>query len=350
MTENNEIERAPHPSGDLFNSYLQDYQEDIRRIIGKYRYSNHHLEPEEVASRANLSLMKKREDILYSYEGEFDKNAFSKVAYTYVRNIIGWSHIREGNDKFVKNRVDVTHTTEEGPKTSFEFSIETEGYEEPGFEAFDSNDKFTTLLHVIKEYCHILTDGELKILSCLESGMTHEQISNKFQFTRQAVSHCALKLFDKIKAHFSSDVLEDDVSYKVSEGKEAISNFFSSKNGYIRMRKKDKDVLRRFLLANIQVYNSEEISLVLFNKKYRPNQISSFCVKNKMNFCLKPRTKKHKFSEKDVIEIANLYKEGKNAKEIGEILNLNPNIISGKKGHLFRLGLLKRPNSQATLD
>jgi hypothetical protein len=180
--ENTEInlDRLPHPLGDQFNFYLQDYQEDIQKIIGKHRYSNHKLEKEEIASRANLSLIKKREDILYDYEGEFDKNAFSKIAYTYVRNIIGWSHLKEGKDKYVKNRLDSTHSTEEGPKTSFDFAIETEGYEETGFEAFDSNEKFTVLLHVIKEYCHILTDSELKVLSCLESGMNQEQISNKF--------------------------------------------------------------------------------------------------------------------------------------------------------------------------
>ena len=83
-------------------------------------------------------------------------------------------------------------------KTSFEIAIEIEGEEDLSFEAFDSNEKFTTLLHVIKEYCHILTDGELKILSCLEMGMTHEQISEKFRFTRQAVSAAAIKLFEKV--------------------------------------------------------------------------------------------------------------------------------------------------------
>jgi len=336
-------ERPLHPLGDLFNSYLRDYQEDIKRIIGKYRYSNHHLEPEEIASRANLSLLKKREDILYSHEGEFDKNEFSKVAYTYVKNIIGWSHSREDKDKYIKNRLNSTHSTEEGPKTSFEFAIATEGYEESGFEAFDSNEKFTILLHVIKEYCHILTDGELKILSCLESGMTHEQISNKFEFTRQAVSHCALRLFDKIKAHFSADVLEDDVSYKVSEGIEAVNDFFTSSNGYISLSEKDKQSLRKFLLSNIKSYNSKEIAKLLFNNKYRPNQISSFCAKNRMSFCLKFAPRGHKFNEEETLELARLYNEGKTAQEIGKVFNLNPRVVSGKKGHLARLGLLNEP-------
>ena len=90
-----EGERPPHPQSDLFNSFLQNFQEDIKRIIGKFRYSSHHLEAAEIASRANLALLKKREDILYSYEGEFDEIAFKKLSYKYVKNIIGWSHYSE---------------------------------------------------------------------------------------------------------------------------------------------------------------------------------------------------------------------------------------------------------------
>ena len=205
--------QSPHPQTDFFNYCLQNFQEDIRRIIGKYRYGSHHLEPEEIASRANLMLLKKRESILRDYEGFFDEEAFKKTAYVYCRNIIGWSHSKENKSKYVTQRTDNIITTDEGPKTSFEFVMETEGYEDEGFEAFDSSDKFTVLLHVIKEYCHILTDSELKILSCLESGMTHEEISYKFNITRQAVSHSSMILFDKIKAHFSSDVLDDNISF-----------------------------------------------------------------------------------------------------------------------------------------
>lgn len=333
-------ERSPHPLGGLFNSFLSDYQEDIRRIIGKFRYSNHHLEPEEIASRANLSLLKKREDILYDFEGVFDKNAFSKVAYSYVRNIIGWSHVRENKDKFLKNRLNSTHSTEEGVKTTFELAIETEGVEEKGYESFDSNQKFTTLLHVLKEYCHILTDSELKILSCLEKGMTHEKISEKFGFTRQAVSHCAIGLFEKIKAHFSSDVLNDDNSQKVTEGNEAINSFFCDNEGYHEFSNKDRDLLRKFLLSNIKVYRLKEMADLFLKGKYKWQQISSFCAKNKLSFCILKTREKYQFSRDEEIKIAELYNQGKTAKEIGLALKLDPKVISGKKGHLSRMGLI----------
>ena len=332
--------RPPHSKTDFFNDCLQNFQEDIRRIIGKFRYNNHHLDIDEIASRANLMLVKKRDDILYGYDGNFDINAFKKIAYVYCRNIIGWSHSKENNDKYVTQRTDNLITTDEGPKTSFEFTIETEGYEDEGFEAFDSNTKFTTLLHVIKEYCHILTDAELKILSCLEVGMTHEQISKKLNVTRQAVSHTAINLFDKIKSHFSSDFLNDDNSSKVSEGNAAINDFFTDIVEHHPITKKDKISLKRFLLANALRYNNKEVANIFENGKYNPYQILSFCNRNKLSFCLVKPPKKHKFSEEDAIKIANLYKEGKTAHEIGEIFGVRYNVISGKKGHLSRLGLL----------
>lgn len=331
--------RPPHPLGEKFNLFLQDYQEDIQKIIGKHRYSNHYLEPEEIASRANLALLKKREDILYELEGDLDKDTFSKFAYTYIRNIIGWSHTKTGKDKYVKNRLDSTHVTDEGAQTTFDYAISTEGYEDSGFEAFDSNEKFTTLLHVIKEYCHILTEGELKILSCLESGMTHEEISHKFKFTRQAVSAASINLFEKIKGHFSSDVLNDNVSHKVSDGNKAIKDFFTPEK-FTRIAKQDRKALRKFLLSNTKTFSAKQVSQRFLNGKYNHNQIISFCAKNKLSFCLNNTGSNRKLTKKESEQIAKLYNEGKNRLQISKILGLNPYSVSAKKGHLSKLGLI----------
>ena len=332
--------RPPHPQSDLFNSFLQNYQEDIKRIVGKFRYSSHHLEPAEIASRANLALLKKREDILYNYEGEFDHVAFKKLAYMYVKNIIGWSHYKEDKDKYVKNRLNGTHSTEDGLKTSFEIAIEIEGEEDLSFEAFDSNEKFITLLHVIKEYCHILTDGELKILSCFEMGMPHAQISEKFRFTRQAVSAAAIKLFEKVKAHFSSDVLSDQTAFKVSDGNKAIHAFFSSSDGFTRIQFKDREPLKKFLLSNATLYTCKEVARKFLNGKYKPHQITTFCIKNKLIFCLIKLEVRPKFSEKETQRIVDLYNSGKNTYEIADIFETTAKVIAGKKGHLSRRGLI----------
>jgi len=179
----------------------------------------------------------------------------------------------------------------------------------------------------------------LKILSCLESGMTHEEISNKFKFTRQAVSAASLHLFEKIKNHFSSDVLNDDTSHKVSDGNQAIKDFFNPED-FIRITKADRTKLKKFLLANVKAYTAKEVSKHFMGGKYNSNQIFSFCVRNNLNFCLNRPPKNRKFTKKESLEIAKLYNEGKNAHEIGKIFGVEYNVISGKKGHLSRLGLI----------
>ena len=333
------IERPPHPSTDLFNSFLQNYQEDIRRIIGKFRYKNHYLDIDEIASRANLMLLKKRDDILYDFEGDFNKTSFSKLAYTYVRNIIGWSQTRESQDKYRKNRLDAIHVTEDGAKTSFDFAIELEGYEDSGFEAFDSTEKYATLLKIIKEYCHILTDGEIKILSCLEHGMGHYEIADKFKITHQAVSHAAIKVFAKIQAYFSKNVLSDDLSSNVSKGNKAINDFFTSKN-HSAMTESERHALRSFLLSNIQSYTIPQVSKKFMNGKFNKYQINSFCNRNRLNFCIVKSQRPTKYTPEDTQKIADLYNQGKTTPQIAKIMGVPPRSMSAKKGHLIRMGLL----------
>ena len=171
--------------------------------------------------------------------------------------------------------------------------------------------------------------------------MTHEEISIKFDITRQAVSHSAIILFDKIKSHFSSDVLNDDNSDKVSEGNEAIELFFKRMD-HFEMTKEDKQSLRNILLSNIRKYNVQDIAEKFKNGRYNKYQILSFANKNKLSFCLLRPPKRHKFTEEEEVKIANLYNEGKTAHEIGKVFGVAYNVISGKKGHLFRLGLLQR--------
>ena len=86
--------KPPHPDGDLFDSFLANYQEDFRRIIFKFKGDFHHLMADEILSEVNLALVRKRDEILYSIEGEITKSEFGKIAYRYTRNIIKWSHGR----------------------------------------------------------------------------------------------------------------------------------------------------------------------------------------------------------------------------------------------------------------
>lgn len=51
----------------LFDQYLVEFQEDIKRIVGKFKKSFHALSDEEIYSECNLHLLKNKEKILDSF-------------------------------------------------------------------------------------------------------------------------------------------------------------------------------------------------------------------------------------------------------------------------------------------
>ena len=55
-----------------YDIWLAEFQPDIVRIIGKFRKNFHHLDLEEVASQANLALIKGKEKLISTYDGEFN--------------------------------------------------------------------------------------------------------------------------------------------------------------------------------------------------------------------------------------------------------------------------------------
>ena len=57
-----------------FEQYLSEYQEDLVKIIGKYRRNYHQLSAEEIASEANLRLIKGRDKIIESLGNDFNQN------------------------------------------------------------------------------------------------------------------------------------------------------------------------------------------------------------------------------------------------------------------------------------
>ena len=50
-----------------FDAFLERYQEDINRIIGKNRGSNHLMSHEELVSEVNLSFVKKRDELIFNF-------------------------------------------------------------------------------------------------------------------------------------------------------------------------------------------------------------------------------------------------------------------------------------------
>jgi RNA polymerase sigma factor (sigma-70 family) len=318
-----------------YDEYLISYQEDMNRIIGKHRRPNHLLTHDELISEANMALVKYKGSILEKLQDDFNETSFKKMAYSFVSNQISWSHSRQSNHKYVKRRVDMVHETEDGPKTTFEASIATRGEEDEGYTSFDRNEKCAYLLNMVKKYSDILTDGEVKVLSMLEKGDKHEEISEKLGITRQAVSICAIHISEKIRAHLKADDIKDNNSKNITKGREAINSFFTPESGNTRICENHKEALRGILLDNIKVYTPEDISEKFFKGIYTYQQIISFATKNGIGFCLvKKECKSYKFTKEEEKLILELWETHRSSKKISEITGIPQRSLTSKIQHL----------------
>ena len=328
-----------------FNDFLNLYQEDINKIIGKYRGDRHYLSHEEIVSEVNLSLLKKRDELIHKFNGDFSCADFRKLAFSFVRNICRWTYSRIHNQSYVKRRIDKTHHTEDGFKSSFEFAVDFNGEEDPFFEDFDRNARCEYLIKMLKEYSGILTDQEITVLSMLEKGMKQEEISEILGVTRQAVSVTQINIFEKVRHYLSKSVINDHSFDSVSKGYESIKDFFSENSGYCRMQDEDKPLLKSFLLKNAKRLTSKEISEQFLKQKYSKRQIVAFAVKNKLSFCL---IKSHpkKYSEKETKKVLNLFLNGHTTKEVAKIIKRSTSSVAGKRANFTFLGLLPRINKK----
>ena len=324
-----------------FDAFLEAYQEDINRIIGKNRGVNHLMSHEELVSEVNLSFVKKRDELILKFNADFEQPDFRKLAYAFVTNICRWSYTKLAKNNYVKRRQDNTFHTDEGPKTTFEYAVDRIGEEESFYENFDRNEKCQYLMRMIKEYTGILTDKEVRILSMMEKGFTPAEMAEQTEVTHQAISVMSIKIFEKIRAHFNVDVINDDSYEDVSKGHESIKNFFSLSDGYIPMEDHDKPILKKFLLSNAKRYSAQDISKNFLKGKYTKKQIIAFSVKNHLAFCL-VKNKPTPLSPSQCDSILKLAKEGKSTQEIASILKLSIYRVSGKRGFFVRQGLIPR--------
>lgn len=322
-----------------FNQFLEKYQEDINKIVGKYRGAKHHLSHEEIVSEVNLSFVKKRDELIFRCDGDFSSTEFRKLAFAFVRNVTRWSFGRVGKQAYVKRRNDFCYTTEDGPKTSFELAITTDGEEDPFYEDFDRNSKCEHIVDVLKHYSGLLTDGELKVFSMMQKGMDQYEISTALGITRQAVSVAWIKISEKIRNYVPKEALYDHSYEKVTKGHDSIRDFFAPPDDYIPLESQDRESLRDFLLKNAQGYTSGEVAKKFLNGKYTKQQIVAFCCKNKLAFCLK-KARRSKYTPTEEKRLIKLFKEGKSYAEIAEITNSSVDSVRGKRGRLTFTGVL----------
>lgn len=283
-----------------YDIWLAEFQPDIRRIIGKFRKNFHHLDLEEVASQANLALIKGKEKLISNYDGEFNYNAFQKMAYTYVKNIINWSHYREDQKPYVKKRSDVVHESEDGPKTSFEMAIDTLGYEDDYINNLYSSEKYKTILDTIKKYYDILTENEVRIISMLEKGMKEEEIAQLMEVTRQAVNFNMHTIIKKLNSYIKPKEIFETNHKQVSKGISAINNFFDTKGKHAVSQEHSK-FLKETVLNKPYKYTVDDL-VDICNKKfateYKRKQISCSLSKRKLFHFVVKKGKKNKTLER----------------------------------------------------
>jgi len=211
-----------------FEEFLVNYQDDLKRIIGKHLTNTLHIKVDDVVSVTNHQLLTTRDKFFERFGYNFTKAQFGKWAYTYARNLTKWQAIRYINKD--EKLQDGTFYTDDGEKSLFEIVSENSGEENEELEAFDGNGKLKVIENIINKYSHILSEGEKGVFSGLLHGKTELDIATENNITRQAVNLSKVRVREKIKAHFNSLSLEDSPSIsltKLDESIEAVLDIFN---------------------------------------------------------------------------------------------------------------------------
>lgn len=288
-----------HKNSDLFDKFLSDYQEDIRKIVGKHRRNTHRLSFDDVISEANLLIIKGKNKILEGCGDEFDQTLFKKICFAYVKNSIVWSHYGLEKDKDYMNKVDLMHNSEDGSKTTFDLSIATiseeelnDFYETSIPESISEKiENIKSFFDVIIKYSYLLTDVEITVVSYLKKGFNCYEIASKTGVTHQAVSHCIRNLNDKVRSQFDIKKIGCSHTQDIINGHKALDNFVKYA-ARVLISNEDKKTLGQFVLSNPKKFTSRQLANILFKGRYSTRQISGYIGKSKFSkFVLKHREK-----------------------------------------------------------
>lgn len=314
----------------LFDQYLIAYQEDIKRIVGKYRKSYHILSNQEICSECNMYLVKKKYEILKSFNEEnvFTQSQFNKIAFHYAKNSVIWTQGILSRKGYHAKRVDLVTNTDEGPKTSFEIEVENHGIENKDIDSdalfFSQNIK--NFMHLLTEYSYLLTDKESRILALLKSGLNQDQIAERLKVTHQAISLRVIELQEKIKNHFNlNEVTEGGSAKAITKGLRSIETFFDVKNKATKVIEEDKLLLRDYVLANPYKYNVAQLNNNLFNNKYTSHKVAGAIKSLKLTPFIISSSRPVAAPVKK--EILNCFKKGNSIKKVSKLLDLPINTV-----------------------
>ena len=275
------------------NSWLLEYQADIDRIVGKYRFSNHALEHEEVVSEVNLGIIKSYDKIILNKDqGMPTQSDFNKIAYSYARNYIKWTAdgVSNKDKKYLEKKVDGGASGEE--KNSFDIVCETLGKEDSFFAKLNDSDKFQNLLSWIFDYSHFLSPHKKNILELLLTGKTLDQIAELAGVTHQAISHLSIEMFKSIKGHVKVDLgNEDSDRSKMLKGNKAINDLFGPERKKRRMNPECLSLIKSKLFDHPNKYSLHDLEKLL-GGKYSIRQICAFVNRSKYHHLLKVKKRR----------------------------------------------------------
>ena len=202
-----------------FEDFLVNYQEDLRRIVGKHLSRYLHIGVGDVVSTVNYQLIKTKQKFFDRFGYDFSKVDFSKWAYNYARNLTKWQALHY-KDKDAKLQ-DGSYSAEDGEKSLFDIVCEEWGEDNEELEEFDSDAKIKVIENIINKYSHILAPVEKRVFSGLLHGESEREISEACNVTRQAVNLTKIRVTDKIRAHYNFTV-EDIHSISAQKMEESI--------------------------------------------------------------------------------------------------------------------------------
>lgn len=327
----------------LFDQYLVEFQEDIKRIVCKFKKSFHALSDQEIYSECNLHLLKNKEKILNSFasDQDFSQAEFKKIAYHYVKNESVWTHYRFMNKSYNRRKLDGFTQTEDGTKTVFEAAIETQGEENCDIDNdesfFASNSK--QFLHVLTKYCYLLTEKECKLLSFYQKGFSQTKIAEEFGVTHQAISAMFVGIQEKLNQFFNSeDVLNGGNFKDITKGKQSMDSFFDKGLGDPVIHSSDKKKIKNFILKNPKTFSGKQINQILFNSKYSLPKISGAIRSLKLTPLVTSRNRPFTDSQRSLI--FKLFKKGATTQSVSKKVGVAFNSCQRLRGEFVKQGLL----------
>jgi len=221
-------------SRDQNMKWLSEYQGDMIKIIGKHRKSHHKLSVEEIVSEVNNHFINRLVDKTFDNQTEFQK-----FVHMICRNLIKWTAtgaFTYRDKKYHERKGDYLIKSDEGDKTIFDYMCQTIGSEDPDFAKLNHSDKYNNIIKWLLDYSEILTPRQKNIFPFVLQGKTMDELGDALRVTHQAISHCILDIYDRIKSHIKIDINEDCDQELLIKGNRAINYLFSGERNKSRTK------------------------------------------------------------------------------------------------------------------